>query len=139
MEKRPYQRQVSAWWESLETEADNLRVNPAIFRLPQQEPTLSFRQSSEPIEDCFIIKEAVQKLIQFLNSSHQAGCSDKTCRYDPKSCTVKVRVKTKNPSNSGFSTIKPIEFKLKKKRGRKSKYELQQIALLKAANGLNSY
>ena len=145
MEKRPYQRQVAAWWESLDTEADNLRVNPAIFKTGIQDlgslGSFNFKpsSSSEQVDNCFVIKEAVQKLIQFLNSSHSSGCTDKNCRYDPKSCTVKVRVKGSAPSNLNFYTTQPTEFRLKKKRGRKSKYELQQMALLKAANGINSY
>lgn len=138
MSKR--KRQLVGWWESLETEADNIRVNPNLFN---QGLNLSsgkypgFSDGGEKVnpDNCYIIREALQKLYQFLNTSHNDGCSDKSCKYDPKSCAIKIRIKRNNQND-----LKLIngEFRMKKKRGRKSKYELQQMALMRAANGVIS-
>lgn len=134
MQKR--RRQIAAWWESLDTECDNLRVNPQLFKSLPESQSSAFPLSSDSNEklnpdSCYIIKEALQKLSQFLSVSHQEGCLDKACKYDPKTCLLKVTIKKtrqKEPSVPG-------EFKLRKKRGRKSKFELQQLALMRSANG----
>ena len=136
MQKRR-RRQITAWWDSLDTESDNLRVNPQIFKTIADPVTcaalpLTF-ESNEKLnpESCYIIKEALQKLTQFLTASHQEGCSDKACKYDPKTCVLKVTIK-----KTRHKELKePAEFKIRKKRGRKSKFELQQMALMQAANG----
>lgn len=136
MQKRR-RRQIAAWWESLDTESDNLRVNPQIFKTNSDSPScnsvpLNF-DSNEKLnpDSCYIIKEALQKLTQFLTASHQEGCSDKACKYDPKTCVLKVTIKKTRQKE--FK--EPAEFKIRKKRGRKSKFELQQMALMQAANG----
>lgn len=144
MERRGHLKQLCAWWESLETEADNLRINPSIFK---QQPNACAKPSdhsqssaSKPEkcqnhnpEDCYIIREALQKLNQFLAASHQNGCNDKRCKYNPLTCMLKTKIKKKNVLEFGAN---PPEINIKKKRGRKSMYELQQIALLKAAKGV---
>ena len=138
MSKR--KRQLAAWWETLDTEGDNLRVNPNLFKQgltqsPEKYQTSSDHGDKSNPDNCYIIREALQKLHQFLNASHNDGCSDKSCKYDPKSCAIKIRVKKNNQKD--FNLVDG-EFKIRKKRGRKSKYELQQMALLRAANGVIS-
>lgn len=139
MEKRVYYRQLSPWWECLETEADNIRVNPKIFQvsdLVPALPSLTPQANKDTIENCYVIKEAFQKLLQFLMSSHQSGCTEKSCLYNPKTYRVKLSVKYPNELNPAIQTH---EIKIKKKRGRKSKYELQQLALLRASNGVGAF
>jgi hypothetical protein len=136
MQKR--RRQISAWWESLDTEADNLRVNPNLFKQasdpsPDKYRDLNDRPDKVNPDNCYIIREALQKLYQFLTASHADGCSDKSCRYDPKTCAIKIRIKKNNQRD--FKGLEG-EFKIRKKRGRKSKYELQQMALMQAANAM---
>ena len=138
MSKR--KRQLVGWWESLDTDADNLRVNPNLFKQGLNLSPDKYHSSSGPGEkvnpdNCYIIREALQKLYQFLNASHNDGCSDKSCKYDPKSCAIKIRIKRNNQND--FKLLDG-EFKIRKKRGRKSKYELQQMALMRAANGVIS-
>lgn len=144
MERRGYIKQLCAWWESLETEADNLRINPSIFKpqpntcpKPSEQPQMCIPKPEKlqkyNAEDCYIIREALQKLNQFLAASHQNGCNDKRCKYNPINCMLKTKIKQKNVLDFGPNTA---EIKIKKKRGRKSMYELQQIALLKAAKGV---
>ncbi|OMJ89505.1 hypothetical protein SteCoe_8301 [Stentor coeruleus] len=145
MEKRSYIKQISVWWECLDTEADNQRINPALFRPPVENNSKngyefkSIRKSelglnpdigsSSKAENCFIIKEAIQKLHQFLSASHQDGCSDRNCTYNSKLYKLKLRLKRVKDS-SGL----PTEFRIHKKRGRKSKLELQQMAMLRSGN-----
>ena len=145
MERRSYIKQISAWWEALDTDLDNQRVNPALFKPPSESPYKNgyeskainkaelglkpdYGSSSKP-ENCFIIKEAIQKLHQFLSASHQDGCSDRNCTYNSKHYKLKLRLKRVKDS-SGL----PTEFRIHKKRGRKSKLELQQLALMRSGN-----
>lgn len=140
MEKRSYQKVFSCWWASLETETDNSRVNPALFRkvspnndlprksvslksegpkkkeivpkpnIPKTEnilPVLTFEKS---VKNCYIIKEAMQKLKYFLSASHKSGCSDPNCVYDDSIYKLKVLLKNK-----------VAEVKVPAKRGRKPK------------------
>lgn len=139
MEKRVYYRQLSPWWECLDTEADNIRVNPKIFQASDLVPALPSsgpQPSKDAIENCYVIKEAFQKFLEFLLSSHRSGCTDKTCLYNPNGYKIKLSVKYPNELNP---VIQTHEIKIKKKRGRKSKYEMQQLALLRASNGVGAF
>ena len=138
MEKRPYFKQFSIWWGALETDFDDHRDCSALFsNKPKKnymkhdqakssnsaELELNFkslsgmsnRKSNKIVENCYIIKEALQKLQQFLSSSHKSGCSDPNCIYDDSMYQLKLLFREKN-ANYG-------EFKLPKKRGRKRKVE----------------
>lgn len=136
MEKRTYYRQLSPWWECIETEADNFRINPKIFKCNDFVPAgpVSLEQNNKDcLENCYVFKEAFQKFLQFLTSSHQSGCSEKSCKFNPKAYKIKLSVKNPSDTNPNGQTQ---EIRLKKKRGRKSKYEIQQLALMQASNGL---
>ena len=169
MEKRTYQKLFSCWWLSLETEADNTRVNPSLFtktslekspsknpephsaplrlskptkplatvnkeQTPTQndytchKPELNFYSDSKSakistkcVENCNIIKEAVQKLKHFLAVSHRKGCTDPNCVYNESVHRLKVTFKANDVENGLV--------KIPKKRGRKSKLEMQQEEL----------
>lgn len=176
MEKRSYQKLISCWWLSLETEADNIRVNPSLFSKPSSEkssskkpephsaalkpskslavvnkeetskhydqnghtPGLNFfndvkpsNNTSKSVENCNIIKEAIQKLKQFLATSHKKGCTDPNCVYNEHIHTVKVAFKMQSMLTNGM-------VKIPKKRGRKSRLELQQEELAQETSTSNS-
>lgn len=133
MERRGYIKQICAWWEESGTEADNYRINPAMFSKPGQNPCKSSDKNDSNLldtnENCHIIKEAIEKLSQFLITSHSNKCSDPSCRFDPKDFKFRVRVKKLKTRNNS------IEFKMTKKRGRKSYFERQQSDMLRHAKG----
>lgn len=142
MERRGYIKQISAWWDSLDSEADNQRINPNLFQPPSANATKNGYQlksinkaeldlkpsfgGDSNAKNCLIIREAIQKLHQFLSASHQDGCSDHNCTYNSKHYKIKLQLK-RIKDNSGL----PTEFRIHKKRGRKSKLEHQRLAMLR--------
>jgi hypothetical protein len=137
MERRGYFKQICAWWQETETEADNYKINPAMFKTESQircekAGNCEGKKGIDTNENCCVLKEALEKLEQFLVFSHSGKCNDPHCRFDPKDIQFKVRVK-KNKAEKVKSNV--TEFKIKKKRGRKSFFEKQQMEILKASNG----
>lgn len=138
MEKRAYTKKLRGWWESLETEEDNCRINPILFKQDPAKATLANSKSSNEMilnpEDCYIIRQALQKFHQFISTSHKNGCSNRKCKF--KSTSFKL--KTKITPKAGFDSVpnSTVEIKPRFIRKWKSMYERQQIGLLKAAKGI---
>jgi hypothetical protein len=129
MERRVYQKKITSWWQVFDTEADSHKVLPTLFHSSSASPQPTVAKvAEEPIpnafnvESCFIVRESIEKLYQFLENSHNEGCPDPNCTYDNKNFSIKIIMK---PVRSGD----PInEFKLPRKRGRRSRAELEYLA-----------
>jgi len=138
MEKRGYTKKLRAWWESLDTEEDNFRINPSIFKQDPYKAVLEKSKSPNELkinpEDCYIIRQALQKFNQFISTSHKNGCSNRKCKF--KSTPFKII--TKITRKVVYDTVpdSTVEIKPKLIRKWKSMNERQQIGLLKAAKGI---
>jgi hypothetical protein len=117
MDKKTYQKQISSWWIALETEADNNKLvhtagyksstTPKPKKIPENPNREEKKEETEDkeeifikdpnpeniIEDCTIVKQAIQKLQQFLITSHKDGCMTPGCSYSSKNFKLKLKVK----------------------------------------------
>ena len=105
MEKKPSQRRLLSWWTCLENEFDNKKVVSVCCekqsdkgsKATGNDPKADRSRTSETSKDsekliskCFLIKETLSKLSQFINTNHKNGCSDPHCIYSKKDYSIKI-------------------------------------------------
>ena len=101
MQKR--RRQIAAWWESLDTEADNLRVNPQLFKSLPDSPYSVYGPSSDQNE----------KLSQARKTIAKVGLITKTAVNSRQN--VPYRLTSQPPCNayeSGTSIVQSLQLLL---------------------------